>query len=167
MSSERNLIRKVDTKVDFCYLDGDLKFIPWSHTNSLDVFILCDKKSENKTYSYTKLKNQLFKFNTVDRVMMYNHEYKIDGIDHCYDCRCEIFIMEEYLKSNDLIFGYFRLKKQTKSVVDLIKELNEYLEASKHYIKMQFDKKDYMIKFTSIKYGDKFEQVFKKSKITK
>ncbi|CAF0994879.1 unnamed protein product [Brachionus calyciflorus] len=152
---------KLKTKVDFSYLNGYLKFQPWSNRNSLDVFLICDKNAMDTTYNYIKLKNQLYKFNTIDRVMMYKHLIRIDGIDECYDCRCEVFIFDEYLKQANLLFNYYRMKPSEKSTSDLIEDMNNYLKASDKYLKMQFDKKDYRIKFTSIKHGLGFHQVFK------
>lgn len=39
----------------------------------------------------------MFYFNTVTRATYYEHDIEGDGIDHCYDCRAEIFILENYL----------------------------------------------------------------------
>jgi hypothetical protein len=50
-----------------------------------------------KIYDCLKYQEQMFYFNTVTRVTFYNHDVKGDGIDHCYDCRAEIHILQKYL----------------------------------------------------------------------
>lgn len=47
---------------------------------------------DNKLYE-----DQMFYFNTIGRVTYYEHQVEGDGLDHCYDCCAEIYILQNYL----------------------------------------------------------------------
>ena len=51
-----------------------------------------------KDYDNTAYEEQLFYFNTKQRVALYPHAVQGEGIDHCYDCRAEVQILTSYLK---------------------------------------------------------------------
>jgi len=49
-----------------------------------------------------KYEDQLFYFNTESRVHLYEHGLDThggEGLDRCYDCTAEIFVLREYLKN--------------------------------------------------------------------
>ncbi|KAL0488320.1 cap-specific mRNA (nucleoside-2'-O-)-methyltransferase [Acrasis kona] len=50
-----------------------------------------------KVWDCLKYQDQMFYFNNVTRVTFYHHDVEADGIDHCYDCNAEIFILYNYL----------------------------------------------------------------------
>lgn len=39
----------------------------------------------------------MYHHNTVTRTSYYEHDVQCEGIDHCYDCSAEIFILKQYL----------------------------------------------------------------------
>ena len=41
---------------------------------------------------------------------------KTEGVDHCYDCRAEIFILQEYLTKIGNITDEIELQKQTAKI---------------------------------------------------
>lgn len=57
-----------------------------------------------RAYNHKKYEEQMFYFNNNNLLSYYPHEYGSTdvfhpiGIDHCYSCRAEIFILENYLK---------------------------------------------------------------------
>jgi hypothetical protein len=55
----------------------------------------------------------------------------------------------------------------TKSVSELIEQLNEHLEASKKLVRLIWNKHEYEIKFTDIKYGVLIQDVCNKDSIVK
>ncbi|CAF4354258.1 unnamed protein product, partial [Adineta steineri] len=52
-------------------------------------------------YDHSEFENALIHFHNDQRIRFYRHNMdKVDneGLDHCYDCRTEIFILQEYIK---------------------------------------------------------------------
>ena len=143
---------KLNTRVEFSYLNGLLLFKPWWHAALMEVNLIVDASPMPKEYSYIKFKNQLYRFNSVMRVQCYEHKVSARGIDHCYDCRCEVYVFEEYKKQLN--------SSCDKRIEDYVAELNElFLDADRRYVQMQFDKVNYSVRFTDIQYGKLFEEV--------
>jgi hypothetical protein len=40
----------------------------------------------------------MFYFNSVTRVLAYDHDVIADGLDHCYDCAAEAIVLKQYLR---------------------------------------------------------------------
>jgi hypothetical protein len=40
----------------------------------------------------------MFHFNTVTRTTYFDHAVTGEGLDHCFDCASEIFILDQYLQ---------------------------------------------------------------------
>jgi len=40
----------------------------------------------------------MYHFNTVTRTTWFPHDVKAEGLDHCYDCSVEIWVLGQYLK---------------------------------------------------------------------
>jgi hypothetical protein len=58
-----------------------------------DLMAWCPMRDwDNKKYE-----DQMYYFNTVTRVTYYDHQVEGDGIDHCFDCRSEIYVLQNYL----------------------------------------------------------------------
>lgn len=49
-----------------------------------------------RDYNNTAYEEQMFYFNTRQRVALYPHRAKGEGLDHCYDCRAEVHILQAY-----------------------------------------------------------------------
>jgi len=56
-----------------------------------------------KVYDHVEYEQQLFYFNTVKRLTYYHHDVEADGLDHCFDCMSEIFVLGLYLEKKDII----------------------------------------------------------------
>lgn len=49
-----------------------------------------------RDYDNTAYEEQMFYFNTRQRVALYPHFVEGEGLDHCYDCSAEVHILSEY-----------------------------------------------------------------------
>lgn len=83
------------------FLKGDVIFEPWSsrHPNSCRLVAL--KGANDFEYDSRQLKSSMAYFQSELRTTYYEHDLEDsndDGLDHCYDCRCEIFILSQYLE---------------------------------------------------------------------
>jgi len=81
----------------FEYLDGTVFLPVWGPQTTSETRLIVDKNPKMKIWNPVKYEDQMFYFNTKTRVMYYPHNIKGEGLDHCYDCRSEIFILEQYL----------------------------------------------------------------------
>uniref|UniRef100_A0A6B2LBP5 Cap-specific mRNA (nucleoside-2'-O-)-methyltransferase n=1 Tax=Arcella intermedia TaxID=1963864 RepID=A0A6B2LBP5_9EUKA len=84
------------------YLKGKLYFQIWcgrtSSETRLFVYGADQGIIEKQDYSHYDYENVMFHFQTVTRTSYFEHDIKGEGLDHCYDCSAEIFILSEYLK---------------------------------------------------------------------
>jgi len=80
------------------YLDGEIRFQVWEKNESTETRLIIGKKTKEKEYDIRKYEGQLYYFNRVTRCQKYKHNYDIMGMDHCYDCTCELMILEKYLR---------------------------------------------------------------------
>jgi hypothetical protein len=53
-------------------------------------------------YNHKDFEELMFYFNTELRGNWFPHDSSAEGMDHCYDCSAEIFILCEYLKKRGL-----------------------------------------------------------------
>jgi hypothetical protein len=156
---------KLDRKVKLSYLEGDIFFQIWPAGSSSECrLVVKENASKNKIYDSIKYENQLFRFNQVERVMCYEHDVKVEGLDHCYDCRAEVFVFDEYLKIKE------RLRKLSKNKIEMfqtveeyIKDLNNILDANTKKIRITKDGKHYDLKFTDVEYGKSSNEICNKS----
>jgi cap2 methyltransferase len=81
---------------EYEYLDGEI-FLPiWGPVTTTETRLITDGKSMKK-YNPFEYEKQMFHFNTKTRVEYYEHDVEGEGLDHCYDCKSEIFVLEKYL----------------------------------------------------------------------
>lgn len=100
------------------YLDG-IVFLPvWGGQTTSETRLVVDKNASTRIWNPVKYEDQMFYFNTITRVKYYPHDIKWKGYDHCYDCRSEIFILEQYLKK----YG-----GDTSNIVRMAKEITQEL----------------------------------------
>ena len=153
----------VDRMVTMDYLDGEIFFQIWPAGSSSECRLVVKENASLKTYNSIKYENQLFRFNQVERVMCYEHNINVAGLDHCYDCKAEVFVFEEYLKLSEKLDQFSNGKiKFLGSVKEYIEDLNEFLNASYKAIRITKDEKHYDLKFTDIRYGIEFEDICNK-----
>ncbi|XP_004364062.1 hypothetical protein CAOG_03223 [Capsaspora owczarzaki ATCC 30864] len=80
------------------YLDGDLYLPVWGPITTTEArLITAEDPNAKRDYDHTKYERQMFFFNTEQRVWLYDHPVRGEGLDCCYDCRAEVFILADYL----------------------------------------------------------------------
>lgn len=86
--------------VKFKYLDGDIYIQPWAPVHSTETRLMSPPDAPQVEYDAEEHNNKMFRFNVVSRQQYYEYDprIKVEGMDHCYDCRAEIHIIGEYLK---------------------------------------------------------------------
>jgi hypothetical protein len=71
-------------------------------------------------------------FYYLDRILFHNKKqiFSKKGFDHCYDCRAEIYVFEEYSKIFDLLKSLTIEINSKKSIQQYIKDVNNDLSAN-------------------------------------
>jgi len=160
------------TKTELEYLDGKIYFQVWPGCTSSETRLIVDRDVKTKMYDCIKYENQLFRFNTVERVSCYQHDARAYGIDHCYDCKAEVHILSEYLNSIGNVLTMAKMNDVTldikeRSVNDLIKLVNKSLNAWSRFVLITYNQVNYDVRFTDMFYGQEKRNVFRDSKIVK
>jgi hypothetical protein len=82
------------------YLKGHQIIEPWASRRATECRLIVKKDAKEIEYDQTEFEENLIDFHYGTRVMYYKHnmdEVENEGLDHCYDCRTEIYILQEYL----------------------------------------------------------------------
>jgi hypothetical protein len=83
------------------YLEGDLRFPVWGPLTTTECRLVVERGAESRMYDHKQHEERMFFFNTVARTSLYKHAISgVVGLDHCYDCAAEVFILEEYIKKH-------------------------------------------------------------------
>ncbi len=101
------------------YLKGNLVIEPWASKRSTECRLIVDQDYLLVDYDHMEFENALFNFHNDKRIRYYQHnmdEIKNEGLDHCYDCRAEIFILQEYLKKSNKVKTEKELKSGTAAM---------------------------------------------------
>jgi len=77
------------------YLDGLIYLPVWGPQTTSEARLV--PTSGTKDYDHTDYEQQMFCFNTVSRVKWYPHKVQGEGIDHCFDCASEIFVLKQFI----------------------------------------------------------------------
>ena len=104
-------------------------------------------------------------FNTVERCQLYTHDLSLDGIDHCYDCRGEVYVFQLYENKKDKIWAYFKCREKValankkRPIEEWISELNHLLDTNNKKVSIQYNQNKYWIRFLDVRYGKTLDQV--------
>lgn len=79
------------------YLDGDIYLPVWGPQSTTETRLICETDAKERVYDHNEYEEQMFHFNTTTRMSCFPHNVFAEGIDHCYDCTSEIFILRQYL----------------------------------------------------------------------
>lgn len=82
------------------YLEGHQMIEPWTSKRPTECRLMVEKDAKIIDYSHQDFEDDLLRFQNITRVMYYKHDMDdtdAEGLDHCYDCRAEIYILENYL----------------------------------------------------------------------
>eukprot|EP00002_Diphylleia_rotans_P017913 TRINITY_DN3475_c0_g1_i1.p1 TRINITY_DN3475_c0_g1~~TRINITY_DN3475_c0_g1_i1.p1 ORF type:complete len:561 (-),score=88.29 TRINITY_DN3475_c0_g1_i1:168-1850(-) len=79
------------------YLKGDIYLPIWGPITTTEARLIPSDGLHE--YDNTAYEEQMFFFNTVQRVGLYNHDVIGEGLDYCYDCKAEVETLKLYLET--------------------------------------------------------------------
>jgi len=119
------------------FLAGDIHLPTWGPVTTTETRLVTDAEQPIIMYDHTDYEELMFHFNTLTRMTYYPHEIATNnttGYDHCFDCRSEIWVLEEYLKRCRKI-PEERLKDQiVEESLGISKELGHELDTYVHRV---------------------------------
>jgi cap2 methyltransferase len=81
------------------YLKGELKLQLWAPRRGTECRLIVDRGDEMQIYDHQELDAAMAHFKNIERTTYYAHDMDdAEGIDHCYDCRAELFVLEQYVR---------------------------------------------------------------------
>jgi len=105
------------------YLSGQIYWQAWAPQASTETRLITNQYQKTETYDHDTYNDICFRFNRITRSQWYEHDIPLDqvpGLDHCYDCRTEIHILNEYLKK----YHSDRLTTQKARNQEIVKMMN-------------------------------------------
>ena len=79
------------------YLSGTIVLPVWGPQSTTESRLIVSEDAEEVDYDHKKYEEQMFYFNTVQRVTFYPHDIEVEGFDNCFDCASEVFILQQYI----------------------------------------------------------------------
>ncbi len=95
------------------YLVGDIYFQSWIPSTSTEC-IMITNSDRIKIYDHTEYEQIMYRHNLLTRIQWFAHNIRGEGIDHCYDCRLEIDILQKYIKKVNKIIDENEIRLRTK-----------------------------------------------------
>jgi len=82
------------------YFAGKIFFPIWGGrtTSETRLIVTEDEIEKNMEYDHNDYEDIMFHYNTITRTTYFPHHLRGEGLDHCYDCCAEIFVLKEYLR---------------------------------------------------------------------
>ncbi|CAF0767591.1 unnamed protein product [Adineta steineri] len=96
------------------YLNGEILFDLWSSKQSIQCRLIVERNAKIIQYNISEFENSIKYFHNRTRTMFYENDLdhiETEGLDHCYDCRAEIFILKNYFIQIKQINDEKQLKK--------------------------------------------------------
>jgi len=103
------------------YLDGDIYFQVWAGRTSSETRLVVTSH-ETKQYSHQDYEDLMFCFNTETRTTYWPHSIQGEGLDHCYDCAGEVYILQNFLKKVRGITDEEELVRETTRLSRIISD---------------------------------------------
>lgn len=94
------------------YLQGEIFLPVWGPISTTECRLVVDTDADNRDYDHTEHEEKMAHFNTITRPALYPHGVRGCGIDHCYDCRAEIEILQNFLGATATNRRIARLSEQ-------------------------------------------------------
>ncbi|CAF3822469.1 unnamed protein product [Rotaria sordida] len=98
------------------FFEGHMLLDIWTSRKSMECRLIVEKNAQIITYDNEDFERAMDNFQNVTRTMYYKHDLdtvKTEGLDHCYDCRAEIFILQKYLNKMKTFTDERELNKET------------------------------------------------------
>lgn len=115
------------------YLDGEIRFQAFEKSESTETRLIVKKNSKEKDYDIRKYEGQMYHFNRFTRCQHYPHDYKVMGMDHCYDCSCEFYILDKYLRHTNTKFKGFRVEVVSMYITQEMSYCTKKVFEKNHY----------------------------------
>jgi hypothetical protein len=80
-----------------------------------------------RLYDHKEYEDAMFHFNTTTRTTYHEHSVVAPGIDHCFDCMSEVFILDLFLKEQR---GIDDAAHRLQQVAELSKELTQAISTT-------------------------------------
>ena len=81
------------------YLMGDFKLQLWAPRRGTECRLVVPGTSDTQMYDDRDFDAAMAHFRNVERTTYYVHDMDdVEGIGHCYDCRAELFVLEQYVR---------------------------------------------------------------------
>ncbi|EGD74286.1 hypothetical protein PTSG_06295 [Salpingoeca rosetta] len=81
------------------YIDGQLRFPLWGINTGTECTMFVTDPEARRTFSFRDFEGLMFHHNVITRTTYYEHSVQGEGLDHCYDCSAEIFILSQWIRS--------------------------------------------------------------------
>lgn len=142
---------------EYTYLEGELYLQPWAPQTSTETRLVVKRDCGDRVYDPKSYESRMFRFNNITRIWQYfphtisdividkpttgdkkpktEYSMKKHGVDHCFDCRAEIYILAKYISafnklnteaSNSLEASVSDLED---SVAQMIKDINIHMKS--------------------------------------
>jgi cap2 methyltransferase len=95
------------------FFEGDILLDTWSSRKSMECRLIVKKNAQMIDYDNMNFERAMNNFQNIPRITYYEHDFdtiETEGLDHCYDCRAEIFILEKYLIKIKMLTDKIELK---------------------------------------------------------
>jgi hypothetical protein len=120
----------------FTYLDGEIYSLIWGRSHTSETRLIVDRNSKaDRAYDHRHYENQMYYFNKCTRTNCYRHEIRVNGFDHCYDCRAEVFVLDKYCELHPRLVEFAGRLDQVDTVAACVDRINTGLEANIHPVK--------------------------------
>lgn len=99
------------------YLKGDLKLQLWAPRRGTECRLVVKSPSDMQLYDHQDFDAAMAHFKHVERTTYYMHDMDdAEGIDHCYDCRAELFVLEQYVRRIEKTNGDEEIRERVKQL---------------------------------------------------
>lgn len=78
------------------YFHGTMWLQPWGPATSTETYLIFEGISKLRDYDHDQINNLMYWHNTVQRTTLYQQSERRFGLDSCYDCSTEQFILRMY-----------------------------------------------------------------------
>lgn len=83
------------------YLSGKTYLPIWGPQTTTETRLLVTNSTNMIEWDNKKYEEQLFYFNNITRQSIYKHDVISEGLDYCYDCAAEVYVLKAYLSSSE------------------------------------------------------------------
>lgn len=107
------------------YLDGQVYLQAWAPVASTETRLIPAGFDEagralTKAWDHTTYEQQLYFYNNVRRPAYYGHPVQSRQLDNCYDCRCEVHVLETYLRTYGFPFQPVDVDNMSAEITDFL-----------------------------------------------